>query len=217
LDKKWIIIIFYFKRFSYSKIGNALFDELSSERVRQIIKNFQQKLRIKLVLPANNFDNELSSINIKNKSSKGSGNNLISSSEVIKQSEEKFTYSKKIASEEREKDRQIRSELAEIFKEQITEETEIESNSSMVIDSIDLKLKSIVDLIDKNISLDFEINKYLFNELASKYQVTFNVFIDEINEYLYEKYDALLIEIEDDIAYIDEQCLSLLKDEIKND
>ena len=147
----------------------------------------------------------------------GLGNNLISSSEVIKQSEEKFTYSKKIASEEREKDQQIRSELAEIFKEQITEETEIDSNSSMVIDSIDLKLKSIFDLIDKNISPDFEINKYLFNELAGKYQVTFNVFIDEINEYLYEKYDALLIEIEDDIAYIDEQCLSLLKDEIKND
>ena len=156
-------------------------------------------------------------IRIKNKSSKGLGNNLISSFEVIKQSEEKFTYSKKIASEEREKDQQIRSELAEIFKEQITEETEIDSNSSMVIDSIDLKLKSIFDLIDKNISPDFEINKYLFNELASKYQVTFNVFIDEINEYLYEKYDALLIEIEDDIAYIDEQCLSLLKDEIKND
>ena len=154
---------------------------------------------------------ELFNVNIKNRSNK------ILKPEIIKPIETKFTYSKEKALNERKKDQRIRSKLAEIFKDQIEDNNESAVMPDNNINLIDAKLKSALDLICTNINADFEVDKSIFFEIAKHFNVTFNVLIDEINEHLYDKYDFLLIEIEDEIAYIDEECLSLLKKEIEND
>ena len=186
----------------YSFYKRYLQNENGEEDFKQVYKNYRF---------SENLDKELYNVNIKNSSNK------ILKPEIIKPVETKFTYSKEKALNERKKDQRIRSELAEIFKDPIEDNNESALIPDNNINLIDAKLKSALDLICTNINSDFEVDKSIFFEIAKHFNVTFNVLIDEINEHLYDKYDFLLIEIEDEIAYIDEECLSLLKKEIEND
>ena len=186
----------------YSFYKRYLQNENGEEDFKQVYKNYRF---------SENLDKELYNVNIKNRSNK------ILKPEIIKPVETKFIYSKEKALNERKKDQRIRSELAEIFKDPIEDDNKSDLIPDNSVNLIDAKLKSALNLICININADFEVDKSIFFEIAKYFNVTFNVLIDEINEYLYDKYDFLLIEIEDEIAYIDEECLSLLKKEIEND
>ena len=234
LDKKWIIVIFYLKRFSYSKIGNALLDKLSRERVRQIIKTFQQKLRLKLVLPANDFDNELSSLNIKNDNVVNAKSEAIKSEvkEDINQEQSLFKLDFAKLEQSKLEQKQTDERLNKIYSIRYDDDSEIEEeeenieNDNILNNKNDLQeinqnnssklvyrshYHPLIKFIEDNIDEDEAINKELFTFFINKNSLNEEDFLEEINNFCYEEFNDLLLEEDDDIFYLTKEVFENFK------
>ena len=219
LDKKWIIVIFYFKRFSYSKIGNALLDKLSRERIRQIIKTFQKNLRIKLVLPSNDFDNELLSVNIKNDNEINTKSEYINSKFKEDLSQKESIFKLDFAKLEQAKLEQKKTDerLSEIYSISYDDESEIEeeenlenskNNDNQVEnknDSDKLVYKSYYQALIKFIVDNIDDEEAINNSLNEE------EFLEEINNFCYEEFNDLLLEEDEDIFYLTKEVFENFK------
>ena len=183
----------------------------------------------------NDFDNELSSINIKNDNKVNTKSEPINSEvkEDVNQEQPLFKLDFAKLEQSKLEQKQTDERLNKIYSIRYDDDSEIEEEEEENIEndnilnnkndnqeinhnnSIKLVYRShyqpLIKFIEDNIDEDEAINKELFTFFINKNSLNEEDFLEEINNFCYEEFNDLLLEEDDDIFYLTKEVFENFK------
>ena len=179
----------------------------------------------------NDFDNELSNLNIKNDNEINTKSERINSEVKEDLNQEQSLFKLDFAKLEQAKleQKQTDERLNEIYSIQYDDESEIEEeeeenleNGNNIDNQVDNKndsgklvyksyYQALIKFIEDNIDEEEAINKETFTFFINNNSLNEEEFLEEINNFCYEEFNDLLLEEDDDIFYLTKEVFENFK------